>query len=99
MADADKEVEKSIIEKYNLKDIDFLKVGHHGSKTSTDKSFINKINPKYSIISVGKNNKFGHPNIETLETLNNRKILRTDKLGTIKIMINKNKELIETFSP
>ena len=99
MADADKEVEKSIIEKYNLKDIDFLKVGHHGSKTSTDMTFINKINPKYSIISVGKNNKFGHPNIETLETLKNRKTLRTDKSGTIRITINKNEFIINTYYP
>lgn len=99
MADADKEVEKSIIEKYNLKDIDFLKVGHHGSKTSTDMTFINKINPKYSIISVGKNNKFGHPNIETLETLKNRKTLRTDKSGTIRITINKNEFIINTYCP
>lgn len=99
MADADKEVEKTIIEKYNLKDIDFLKVGHHGSKTSTSVSFINKINPKYSIISVGKNNKFGHPNTETLETLKNTKIIRTDKAGTIKITINKNESLINTYSP
>lgn len=99
MADADKEVEKTIIEKYNLKNIDFLKVGHHGSKTSTGVSFINKINPKYSIISVGKNNKFGHPNTETLETLKNSKIIRTDKVGTIKITINKNESLINTYSP
>ena len=99
MADADKEVEKSIIEKYNFKDIDFLKVGHHGSKTSTDMTFINKINPKYSIISVGKNNKFGHPNIETLETLKNRKTLRTDKSGTIRITINKNEFIINTYYP
>lgn len=99
MADADKEVEKTIIEKYNLKDIDFLKVGHHGSKTSTGVSFINKINPKYSIISVGKNNKFGHPNTETLETLKNTKIIRTDKAGTIKLTINKNESLINTYSP
>ena len=99
MADADKEVEKTIIEKYNLKNIDFLKVGHHGSKTSTGVSFINKINPKYSIISVGKNNKFGHPNTETLETLKNSKIKRTDKAGTIKITINKNESLINTYSP
>lgn len=99
MADADKEVEKTIIEKYNLKNIDFLKVGHHGSKTSTGVSFINKINPKYSIISVGKNNKFGHPNTETLETLKNTKIIRTDKAGTIKLTINKNESLINTYSP
>ena len=99
MADADKEVEKNIIEKYNLKNIDVLKVGHHGSKTSTDESFINELTPKYSIISVGKNNKFGHPNIETLNTLKKSKILRTDELGTIKITLNKNKSLIETFTP
>ncbi len=99
MADADKEVEKTIIEKYNLKNIDVLKVGHHGSKTSTDESFIEEITPKYSIVSVGKNNKFGHPNIETLDTLKNSKILRTDEVGTIKITLNKNKSLIETFSP
>lgn len=99
MVDADKKVEKTIIEKYNLKDIDFLKVGHHGSKTSTGVSFINKINPKYSIISVGKNNKFGHPNTETLETLKNTKIIRTDKAGTIKLTINKNESLINTYSP
>ena len=99
MADADKEIEKSIIEKYNLKNIDVLKVGHHGSKTSTDESFIDEIIPKYSIISVGKNNKFGHPNIETLDTLKNSKILRTDEVGTIKITLNKNKSLIETFEP
>ncbi len=97
MADADKEVEQNIIEKYNLQNIDILKVGHHGSKTSTGEFFISETTPKYSIISVGKNNKFGHPNIETIDTLKNSKILRTDELGTIKIILNKNKSLIETF--
>lgn len=99
MADADKEVEKSIIEKYNLKDIDFLKVGHHGSKTSTDMTFINEINPKYSIISVGKNNKFGHPNKEVLNNLSDSKIYRTDQDGSIMLKIKKNKLRIETYSP
>ena len=51
----------AILDKYDLKDIDILKVGHHGSKTSTSNKFIDKINPKYSIISVGKNNRYGHP--------------------------------------
>lgn len=53
MGDAGVEVEEDLIEKYNLQDIDVLKVGHHGSKTSSSKEFINEINPKYSIISVG----------------------------------------------
>ena len=57
MGDAGVEVEEDLIEKYNLKDIDVLKVGHHGSKTSSSKIFIDEINPKYSIISVGKNNR------------------------------------------
>ena len=54
MGDAGVEVEEDLIEKYNLQDIDVLKVGHHGSKTSSSKAFIDEINPKYSIISVGK---------------------------------------------
>ena len=57
MGNAGVEVEEDLIEKYNLEDIDVLKVGHHGSKTSSGKKFIDEINPKYSVISVGKNNK------------------------------------------
>lgn len=48
--------------KYNLPDIDVLKVGYHGSKTSSSKEFINEINPIYSILRVAKNNYYGHPN-------------------------------------
>ena len=59
--DAGIDKEKDILNKYNLSNIDVLKVGHHGSKTSSSKSFINEINPKNSIISVGKNNLYGHP--------------------------------------
>ena len=54
MGDAGVEKENDILEKYNLKNIDFLKIGHHGSRTSSSKEFINEINPKYSLISVGK---------------------------------------------
>ena len=57
MGDAGIEKEKDILEKYNISNIDVLKVGHHGSKTSSSKIFIDEIEPKYSIISVGKNNK------------------------------------------
>ena len=56
MGDASITTEKEIMNKYNLQDIDVLKVGHHGSKTSSGKEFISDINPKYSIISVEKNN-------------------------------------------
>ena len=78
MGDASTTTEKEILSKYNLPDIDVLKVGHHGSRTSSGKDFINEINPKYSIISVGKNNRYGHPNKEVLDNLNESKIYRTD---------------------
>ena len=99
MGDAGIEVEEDLIEKYNLKDIDVLKVGHHGSKTSSSKSFIDEVNPKYSIISVGKSNRYGHPNKEVLNVLEDSKIYRTDKDGSIMFKIKNNKLDIETCSP
>ena len=99
MGDAGVGVEEDLIEKYNLSDIDVLKVGHHGSKTSSSKEFINEVNPKYSIISVGKNNRYGHPNSNVLENLDNSKIYRTDDDGSIMFKIKHNKLQIETCSP
>ena len=99
MGDAGVEKEKDILDKYNISDIDVLKVGHHGSKTSSDKQFIDEIKPKYSIISVGKNNRYGHPNKEVLDTLNDSKIYRTDQDGSIMFKIKKDKLQIETCSP
>ncbi len=99
MGDAGVDKEKDILEKYNINDIDVLKVGHHGSKTSSSKEFINEINPKYSIISVGKNNRYGHPNKEVLTVLENSKIYRTDQDGSIMFEIKSNKVKIETCSP
>ena len=85
--------------KYNLPDVDVLKVGHHGSKTSSSEPFIDEINPKYSIISVGKNNRYGHPNDSVLDNLDNSKIYRTDKDGSIMFKMKNNKLEIETCSP
>ena len=81
MGDAGVEKEKDILEKYNVSKIDVLKIGHHGSKTSSDKNFIDEMNPKYSVISVGKNNRYGHQNKEVLNNLDNSKIYRTDING------------------
>ena len=89
MADAGISVEHDIIKKYNLNDIDILKVGHHGSKTSTSKEFITQIQPKYALISVGANNWYGHPHEEVLENLNSSNIYRTDLNGSIKINLDK----------
>ena len=99
MGDASIIVEKEILDKYNLSNIDVLKVGHHGSKTSSSKVFINKTNPKYSIISVGKNNRYGHPNKEVLDNLKDSKIYRTDIDGSIMFKIKNNKLKIEPCSP
>ena len=99
MGDAGVEVEEDLIKKYNLQDIDVLKVGHHGSKTSSGKEFIDEVNPKYSIISVGKNNRYGHPNDSVLGNLNNSKIYRTDQDGSILFKIKKDKLKIETCTP
>ena len=99
MGDAGVEKEKDILKKHNISDIDVLKVGHHGSKTSSGKNFINEINPKYSIISVGKNNRYGHPNKDVLNNLENSKIYRTDQDGSIMFKITNNKLKIETCSP
>ena len=99
MGDAGKEKEKDILDKYNLSNIDVLKVGHHGSKTSSSTNFISSINPKYSLISVGKNNRYGHPNKEVINNLKNTKIYRTDQDGSIMFKIKNNKLKIETCSP
>lgn len=99
MGDASGITEKEILNKYNLPDIDVLKAGHHGSKTSSSKEFIDTINPKYSIISVGKNNRYGHPNKEALDNLEDSKIYRTDQDGSIMFKIKNNKLKIKTCSP
>ncbi|MBY6836008.1 MBL fold metallo-hydrolase [Clostridium botulinum] len=64
---------------------DVLKLGHHGSHSSTSQAFLDKVNPKYAIVSCGKGNDYGHPHQETIDKLNakNINILRTDVSGTI----------------
>ena len=99
MGDASITTEKEILNKYNLPDIDVLKVGHHGSKTSSSIEFINEINPKYSIISVGKNNRYGHPNDSVLDNLQDSKVYRTDQYGSIMFKINNDRLKIETCIP
>ncbi|MCH5167924.1 MAG: DNA internalization-related competence protein ComEC/Rec2 [Erysipelotrichales bacterium] len=98
LGDASQTVEEDLLKKYKL-NVDVMKLGHHGSKTSSGASFIKGVNPKYSIISVGRNNRYRHPNKETLENVKNTIIYRTDEDGTISFKINKTKLKIETYSP
>ena len=88
--DAGTQSEKYVLDNYELNNYDILKVGHHGSNTSSSYDFINTINPTYAVISVGKNNKFNHPHQITLDNLEKSKIYRTDKDGSINIKIKKN---------
>lgn len=89
--DIEKEAEEAILNKYKnnseLLKADILKVAHHGSKTSTTSKFLTIVNPKYAVIGVGKDNKFGHPSDITIENLNkeNIQIYRTDQMGEIVI--------------
>jgi beta-lactamase superfamily II metal-dependent hydrolase len=83
--DAEELSESEILAKsINLKS-DVLKVGHHGSSSSTSDAFLAAVSPKYAVISVGEGNSYGHPHVETIEKLNkqNIEVLRTDQQGTI----------------
>ena len=98
MGDASITTEKEILNQYDLPTIDVLKVGHHGAKTSSGKEFIEEISPTYSIISVGENNKYGHPNKEVLEHLKDSEIFRTDIHGSITFKMKNNQLKIESNS-
>jgi beta-lactamase superfamily II metal-dependent hydrolase len=78
-ADAEAEAEKDLIKK--LPEVDVLKVGHHGSRTSSHPFFLDVIKPKYAIFSAGQNNSSGHPHYETVERLIS---LKTTLFGTFR---------------
>lgn len=100
MGDAGVEREKDILEKYNLTDIDILKIGHHGSNTSSSKKFIDSIKPKQCLISVGKNNRYGHPKESVIGTLDDYcNIYRTDLNGSVEVKLKNNNYRIKTISP
>ena len=90
MGDLPKEGEQALLELGLLERVDILKVGHHGSKSSTDSSFVMRTQPEISIISVGKNNRYGHPSpeVESILLSSGSQIMRTDELGTIELVTN-----------
>ena len=94
MADATTKVEKNRV----WEDVDVLKVGHHGSNTSSSKSFLESVDPEISIISVGKENSYGLPKDTIIKRLNSigTNIYRTDVSGTIQIISDgKDNKLLE----
>lgn len=91
--DAEKKAENDLLAKKLLGKVDILKVSHHGSKDATTQAFLNKTRPTFSVISVGKGNRYKHPTKETLNRLKKvkSKVYRTDKNGTVKLQIKNNK--------
>ena len=85
------------ISSINIASVRFFEI--MDQKTSSSKVFIDEMEPKYLIISVGKNNRYGHPNKDVLDNLKNSKIYRTDQDGSIMFKIKNNKLRIETCSP
>lgn len=88
MGDASITTEDNLLENYNLNNISILKVGHHGSNISSSKDFISQINPSISLISVGENNIYHHPNKEVINNLSKSRIYRTDINNMVKLTIN-----------
>ena len=93
MGDASSKVEKKLLTEDIKSDV--LKLGHHGSSYSTSNEFLNKVNPSYAIISVGKNNIYNHPTKLTLDKLKNITVYRTDNDGTVIATSNKKNILFQ----
>lgn len=87
--DAASRVEDALLPIFNL-DADLLKVGHHGSKTSTSLQFIQEVTPNYSVIQVAKENSYGHPSKEVLDMLESQggDVIRTDIHGRVRFLSN-----------
>ncbi|MBR0277808.1 MAG: MBL fold metallo-hydrolase, partial [Clostridia bacterium] len=81
--DAEKISEKEMLENGYDVSADVLKVGHHGSSSSSTYKFIKRVNPQYAVIEVGEDNSYGHPASDVLKRLENTKLYRTDLNGTI----------------
>ncbi|MHC9536803.1 DNA internalization-related competence protein ComEC/Rec2 [Dellaglioa sp. BT-FLS60] len=99
--DLDRAGEKKVIQKYPNLHVSILKTGHHGSKTATDPLFVAHIKPNLAVISAGKNNRYGHPHKETLDTLKKYRVpfVSTAEHGMIKIsQFQNSKEKIEVFN-
>ncbi|GGA32622.1 DNA internalization-related competence protein ComEC/Rec2 [Psychrobacillus lasiicapitis] len=100
MGDVEKEGELELVSRYPeaLKDITLLKIGHHGSKTSSEQSFLELTDPAVSIITAGFGNRFGHPHQEVVDRLDELQIpfFQTGREGTIEVEITKGGELLVT---
>lgn len=88
--DIEKEVEQKLMDSYVNLQADILKVGHHGSKTSSTIDFLAKVKPEIAVIQCGIDNMFGHPHAQTLENLKNagvKQVYRNDLDGTVELIL------------
>jgi len=98
--DAEKEVEAILIENWGNKlDSDILKVGHHGSNSSSTHEFLEHVSPEYAVISVGKKNRYNHPDKEIIIRIENStdKLFRTDLDGAVIFTYGGNSLKIKTI--
>ncbi len=100
MADAEKSLEQEILDRGITVDCDVIKIGHHGSKTSSSDDFIDAVTPEFAVISVGAGNGYGHPSSAVLNRLYNKNIevYRTDKMGDIKFFVDEDYVRVEEAS-
>ena len=99
--DLEAEGEAELIKKNPTLAVDVLKIGHHGSKSSTNEDFLEQVSPQWAIISVGKNNRYQHPHQEVLERLQNKEMIvyRTDQHGAITYTFRKESGTFSVQNP
>lgn len=92
--------EMSIQNHFDLKQVEVLKCGHHGSSTSSGEPWLAALQPDIALISCGRDNRYGHPHEETLERLekSGTKVFRTDESGAIEIKVRNGKVLISSYN-
>ena len=98
MGDAGRAAEADILESPGTLECDVLKVAHHGSNDSTSDAWLDAVGPEVAVISVGRNNPFGHPSRQVLERLSRRgiKVYRTDQDGAVQVSLDDGRPTVES---
>jgi competence protein ComEC len=95
--DAEAVTERQLVVEYGSElDVDILKAGHHGSKTSSSPEFLEAVSPKAVVISAGRDNQYGHPHPDVMERLKNYRLWRTDEQGSVRFTWNRGQWLAST---
>ena len=99
--DIEKEVENELLQNPGFLQSDFIKVAHHGSRTSSTENFVSVVGAEYAIVPVGKRSQFGHPHAEIVERWEKAgaKVLTTGERGTISLTLSESGTEIQTFIP